>query len=150
MKIIKATGLLLFVFGFIVFNISFFQASYTLTPELVKEKISEPAKTALFLQKAESILNQNIPSNFAFVAKVKAAFYSANDQQIKQYSITTAEVNLLVSLHREKFSIATVDSVFSSKDAISVFKNQALKTYGSWLDGQPFDSQEELKAQILG
>ncbi|MDH4091183.1 MAG: 4Fe-4S binding protein [Cyclobacteriaceae bacterium] len=150
MKIIKATGLLLFVFGFIVFNISFFQASYTLTPELVKEKISEPAKTALFLQKAESILNQNIPSNFAFVAKVKAAFYSANDQQIKQYSITTAEVNLLVSLHREKFSIATVDSVFSSKDAISVFKNQALKTYGSWLDGQPFDTQEELKAQILG
>ncbi len=150
MKKIKTTGLGLFLLGFIVFNISFFSARYTLTPALVEEKIADPEKTSLFLSKAESILNENISSNFAFVSGVKAAFSSVNDQQIKLYAITSAEVNSLISLNQHKFSISSIDSVFNSADKISIFKNRSLKAYGSWLDGQSFNTQEELKAQILG
>lgn len=148
MKMTKVVGLLLFITGFVLFNASFFWATYRLTPEQVSEKISDNKKAELFLKEAESLLNQNIPSNFTFVTKLKAVFSSVNDQQIKLHSFTEEEVNALASLNPDKFSLTTVDSVFNRSDEITAFKNKSLKDYGSWLDGQSFSSKEELRSQL--
>ena len=148
MKTLKIFGLTLFVAGFVIFNFSFFWASYTLTPQMVKEKISDRKKTGLFLKQVEPLLNKSFTSNFTFVSELDKVFTSINEEQIKVYAITPEEVNKIASLNSEKFSLTTVDSVLKPTNEISAAKNKALKDYGSWLDGQTFSSKEELRSQL--
>jgi hypothetical protein len=148
MKIIKTIGLLLFLLGFILFNASFFFSSYHLTAEMVEEKISDSGKEQLFLREAETLLNKEISSNFTFVARLNEIFSSINEKQIKLYAVTDEDVNKLVSLNSGKFSLATVESAFDSSSETSAFKTKTIKDYANWLDGQSFNSPEELRSQL--
>jgi hypothetical protein len=60
MKILKLIGLVIFITGFFIFNASFFWASYKLTPEIVKEKITDERKQKLFLSGAYSLKTQTV------------------------------------------------------------------------------------------
>ena len=149
MKIVKSIGLFIFIGGFFLFNASFFLADYRLTAEHVNTKFSDKKEAKLFLANAKSLIDQNIPSNFTFVSKLNDVFSAVNDKQIKIYSFTDEELNTLVSLNTEKFSISTIDSAFNRSDEITAFKNKSLKDYGSSMDGQTFRSKEELKSHLL-
>jgi len=149
MKIIKITGLSLFLIGFVIFNVSLFLSRYSLTEELIREKITDPVKATLFLTHANSLLTKRNLTQFEFVAGIRDVFRKVNDQQKTTYSITDEEINALLSLHEGKFSIAAVDSVFSGEGEVSVFKKEALTEYGAWLDGQKFDSKDILRSKLL-
>lgn len=148
MKIIKSLGLLIFLVGFILFNATFFFSGYRLTTEIVEVRISDPGKERLFLIEAETLLNTDVSSNFTFVARLNQIFSSINDHQIKLYAVTDEDVSKLVSLNNGKFSLATVDSVFDPTNETSAFKTKAIKDYANWMEGQAFNSSEELRVQL--
>jgi len=148
MKTLKLIGLALFITGFTIFNISFFWANYSLTPAIVGEKISDQKKSQLFLAQAQSILNHPVSSNFSFVSELKQSFDKVNEQQIKIYAISSTDINTLVGLNRTSFSIATVDSLYKGSNEATSFKNKAFKDFGGGIDGQHFESPEQLKARL--
>jgi ferredoxin-type protein NapH len=150
MKFVKTFGLILFIAGFVLFNISFFWSSYELTPAIIKSQISDTGKADLFITESNEIQNQPIASNFEFVSKLDQYFTSTNNQYLKLYGVTDKEIDALVEESLDnKFSMAAIDSVFSTKEDIRKQKNKLFKDYGSWLDGQQFSSPEELKTQLL-
>ncbi len=148
MKYIKTLGLILFITGFAIFNFSFFWASYTLTPEIAKEKITDSRKAELFLQLATDLINQRTASNFTFVSQLNKIFENANESQVTKFAITAHELDQLAANNDKKFSLASADFVFKGTDEVALFKAKAFKDYGSWLEGQSFSSQDELKKQL--
>ncbi|MBL7872214.1 MAG: 4Fe-4S binding protein [Cyclobacteriaceae bacterium] len=150
MKAVKTFGLILFVAGFFIFNISFFWSSYELTPAIIKSQFSNSDKTELFIKQSEAIQNQLIKSNFEFVSKLDELFASVNHYYLKLYGVTEKEIDALVKHSADNiFSIAAIDLTFSVDHNITKQKNKLFKDYGGWLAGQQFSSAEELKTQLL-
>jgi ferredoxin-type protein NapH len=136
MKYLKTIGLTLFVIGFALFNFSFFWSSYQLTPELVKRQISDERKATALLEETNEMVTSPTSSNFKFVAGLTAAFEKVNEKQLRAFELTKAELDKLASYNKEKFSIASIDSIFKGDDEQNTFKRKAFKDNGSWLDGQ--------------
>jgi ferredoxin-type protein NapH len=146
MKHLKLIGLLLFLSGFALFNISFFWSSYQLTPEIVRAQINDDAKANALIQSTQEIIGINISSNFQFIEKLSGAFEKVNQQQIDSMGFSEQEIERLASLNKGKFSLATVDSAFSGSDERIAFKRKAYKEYGGWLEDQ--DASREQIQQV--
>jgi ferredoxin-type protein NapH len=144
MKYLKTVGLALFIIGFAIFNISFFWSSYQLTPEIVTSKISDEKKANALLQEANGIIGSETSSNFKFVGELSTAFERVNEKQLAAFGLSDQELDKLASFNKEKFSIASVDSVFKGADEQNIFKRKAFKDYGSWLDEQA-TSREQIQ-----
>lgn len=150
MKMVKTVGLGLFIIGFILFNILFFSAKYVLTESVIEDTFSDSARSVLFLQASSPILNKKESSVFSFVSELRKTFETANQNQFSIYGITQEEVLDLVARNEKKFSIASVDSLYTGNDEVSVFKRKVFKDYGNWLDGREFTFAEELQVQLQG
>ncbi|NOS55129.1 MAG: 4Fe-4S binding protein [Cyclobacteriaceae bacterium] len=144
MKYLQTIGLTLFVIGFALFNVSFFWSGYQLTPEIVKSQISDEKKASALLLETKEIVAPEPSSNFKFVADLSAAFERVNERQLAIFSLSDTELDKLASYNKEKFTIASVDSVFRGNDEQSAFKRKAFKDNGSWLDGQA-TSREQIQ-----
>lgn len=81
MRTIKTIGLLLFITGFILFNAVFFLSGYTLTPEIIREQITDESKQKIFIREAAQLLNQTYNSNFSFVPSLSDVFEKINSRQ---------------------------------------------------------------------
>ncbi len=144
MKLIKAVGLTLFILGFGIFNSLFFLSSYKLTPEIIRSLIRNEQKANALLQEASGIIDEASTSNFEFVSELSNAFSRANEAQLKIFGVSDQELDQLVSINKEKFSILSLDLVFKGSDELNTFKRNSFKDFGSWLDGQTV-SKEELQ-----
>jgi len=145
MKFIKFTGLVLFTLGFLIFNLSFFWASYRLSPQIIEEQISDSNKRDLFKKEATAFLDKEVTSNFEFVKLLSAAFEKVNDEQLEAYTITADEIEKLHQQSVEAFSKEVIEQVFTGEDAINKFKRKAFEDYGAWLFGQQV-SKEQLES----
>jgi Pyruvate/2-oxoacid:ferredoxin oxidoreductase delta subunit len=136
MKYLKTIGLLLFVIGFALFNVSFFWSGYQLTPEIVKSQITDEKKASALLFEIKEIITSESSSNFKFVDDLSAALERVNKKQLATFGLSNTELDKLASYNKENFKIASVDCVFNGNDEQSAFKRKAFKDNGSWLDGQ--------------
>lgn len=150
MRAIKLFGLLIFIIGFILFNLVFFFASYRLTPEAINAKISDTSKRELFFSASSDILEQEFTSSFSFVSELKELFEQVNQEQLSNYGIAQEEILDLVARSGKQFSLASVDSLYLGGDEVSEFKKKAWKDYGNWLEGRAFQSSQELQVQLQG
>jgi polyferredoxin len=132
------------VIGFALFNVSFFWSGYQLTPEIVKSQIGDEKKASALVLETKEIISSESSSNFKFVADLSAAFERVNEKQLATFSLSNTELDKLASYNKEKFTIASVDSVFTGNDEQSTFKRKAFKDNGSWLDGQA-TSREQIQ-----
>ena len=136
MKAMKTIGLVLFITGFALFNVSFFWSSYQLSPEIIQLKVSDQKKAGLLINETSAIISTKFSSNFEFVSQLHTVFERINEKEIQAYRFSDLDIERLASFNKEKFSLASVDSVFKGSNEIAAFKATAFKEYGSWLDGQ--------------
>ncbi|MCA6419627.1 MAG: 4Fe-4S binding protein [Cytophagales bacterium] len=111
---------------------------------MVKSQISEEKKASALLLETKEIVAPEPSSNFKFIADLSAAFERVNERQLAIFSFSDTELDKLASYNKEKFTIASVDSVFTGNDEQSTFKRKAFKDNGSWLDGQA-TSREQIQ-----
>ena len=142
MNYIKSIGLVLFLIGFAFFNVSFFWSEYKLTNEIIKSKISDTKKADALLEETNEIVKVIHTSNFKFVSELTTAFERVNNKQLKVFSFSDLELDNLVFLNKEKFSLLSVDSIFKGRDEINTVKRKAFKEYGGWLDGQTVSREQ--------
>src|SRR5690606_15692924 len=136
MRIIKITGLLVFITGFIIFNVSFFWANYTLTTEIVKQKLTDEEKQHLFLSASSGMTDYETHSVFRFVSSLSDVFNQINQQQLDTYSINEEDIQLILKHKHDPFELSVVDVVFPSESKADVFKKKIFRDYGGWLEGQ--------------
>lgn len=148
MKTIQQIGLLIFIIGFLLFNIIFFLSDFRLTKNIVAEKIEDETKRSLFLADASPLLDRTIGSNFEFESELSQAFDRVNEKQMEKFGISEEELNKLLSVSGTSFSLQNVDSVFRTSNESSAFKKQSLKDFAGSLEGQEFESKEELAAAL--
>jgi ferredoxin-type protein NapH len=136
MKYLKPVGLLLFIIGFTIFNISFYWSGYRLTPEIIDHAISDTTKSKAFLDEAGSLTSAEYSSNLKFVDDLSSVFHRVNESKLKEYGISEKELSQLALLNPGKFSLVTTDTVFKGDDVRNAFKRKAFRDYGGWLEGQ--------------
>lgn len=145
MKIIKSIGLVLFIAGFAIFNISFFTANYQLNSDILNQQIGDADKVAAFENNSD-LLTAKITSNFEFVTRLDDTFKKVNDQKLTQFGISEQELNSIVEANGESFNLTSLSVLGDSE--IGAYKQKTFKDYGSWLDGRTFGSKEEMRGQI--
>lgn len=148
MKTLTITGLMMFLTGFIIFNISTLWASYTLTENIVGEKIDDPRKRDLFLQHADHLMAKTITSNHDFVQALQKVFDQANKQQLQRYNITEAEIQQVLERSNNKFTTPVLDSVFRTSNEVAAFKKQAFRDFSDISDGESFESNDAFQSRL--
>ncbi len=148
MKILKTSGLVLFLFGFLLFNALIFIGTYQLSLEIVNEKITDLRKRELFIDASHGLIATTYNSQFAFVSELNSIFRTINEHQLQVYRIRQGEIDTLVSMNKGAFHIVTVDSVFKGGNDISIFKNKMLKQNAGSLEGQSLGTQQ-LRGKLL-
>lgn len=148
MRPLQQIGLLIFLAGFLFFNISFFFSDFRLTNNIVSQKIEDETKRGLFLEEANSLLNQNFNTNFAFVSALSGVFDRVNEKQLEKYGLSSEDIDQLASVGGPQFSVNSVDSVFRTSNETSAFKNKAFRDFGGSLEGREFKSKDELTAAL--
>ena len=148
MKTLSITGLVIFLTGFVIFNISTFWASYTLTPDITEEKIEDPKKRELFLQHAAPVIAKTFTSNHDFVQALQNVFDHANKQQLQRYKITEAEIQQILKRSNSKFTTPVIDSVFRTSNEVAAFKRQAFRDFNDIGDGESFGSNDAFQSRL--
>jgi ferredoxin-type protein NapH len=142
MKLTKAIGLILFLAGFLLFNLLFFLGDFKLTPEIVRQQIQDQKKADLFIDSADDLVDRTITSSFDFVNRLRQTFAEVNEKQLLNYGISDTELEAINQASRSGFRITAVDSVLAGNDEVSAFKRKAFRDYGNWLEGRRMDSNE--------
>lgn len=150
MKALKITGLIVFITGFTIFNVSTFWADYRLTPEIVKEKINDPEKLTLFTKHASPVIDRNFTSNHAFVAALGDVFELANQEQLERYTITEAEIQQILQRSNNNFTTPVLDSVFRTSNEVAAFKNRAFRDFNDIGEGESFQSTDVFRSRLQG
>lgn len=148
MKFLKIFGLVVFLTGFFIFNASFFWADYTLTRNIVEEKIADSTKRKVFLSEASSLFDREVKSNFEFVRQLSLIFKNINDNLVEDFKISDTELRTLAERSGATFSLIEVDSVFRTSNETAAFKNKTFKEFGNQLEGRTFDSKEDLAKEL--
>ncbi|MBT31043.1 MAG: 4Fe-4S ferredoxin [Thalassobius sp.] len=153
MKLIKTTGLILFVAGFITFNYTFFLSDYELTGEIVSEQIPEGLQES-FSKEASSIIDHTTSSSFQFIAELDKAFETINAQVLNAYAVSDTELDELLNTSGKDgqyvLTEEVVKSVFDSDDEATAFKQKTIIDYGSWLFGTTYSSKDDLNNNLSG
>lgn len=102
MRLIRISGLIVFIAGFILFNATPFLADYRLTPQIVQEQIRDSSCQQLFAKHAETVVGTTFRSSFSFVSALNKVFAEANGEQLGfdrylirelKYSLTKASTD---------------------------------------------------------
>ncbi|MCU0419362.1 MAG: 4Fe-4S binding protein [Cyclobacteriaceae bacterium] len=147
MKTIKTAGIVIFLIGFALFNALFFGGRYTLTADVIRQHVADPAKADLLQQHSEGLLHVAHGSSFSFVSALHSTFEKANKAQGLLYGITPEDIATLTQ-QGTTFTLTSVDSAFEGSESVVAFKRKVFKDYAGWLDGRSFASREEMAAQL--
>ncbi len=146
MKTIKTSGLLIFIFCFGAFNISFLLEKYRLTEDIIYENMDD-SRASLFLENTDALTGNVTSSNFKFLSSLEKKFILLNNQLLEKYSISGEEIEKIATNIENQIKIEEVVSHFPDSEA-GRFKAQAFKDYGSWLEGREPSNREELRNLI--
>lgn len=148
MKFIKVSGLLIFVGGFILFNLLNFFGGYRLTMDVVRENISDAPRRELFAQHATAILDKPYSSAREFVSALQDVFDDANREQLEQYRINDNEIDQILKRNNLRFATPVLDSVFRTSNEIAAFKNKAFRQFQDIAEGSEFSSSDEYRSRL--
>ena len=147
-KYIKLAGLAIFLFGFGLFNASFFLSDFQLEPEILKNELGDE-KAELFVKYSPELIGERHTSNFQFIKELDHSFTQINENVRNYYSISDDEIqNIIDKQDGLSFSLGTLDALYDTETDAGAFKVQKFKDYGGWLDGRTFSSAEEQESNI--
>lgn len=148
MRAIKITGLIVFIIGFALFNVTTFRADYRLGDSVIKERIPDQGRQELFVRHAGDIIDNTYSSSFAFVAALKEVFDAANRSQLERYRITNEDISEIIRRSDNRFVTPTVDSVFRTSNEVAAFKNKAFRENLDIPEGSTFESPDEFRRRL--
>ncbi|MFW5762295.1 MAG: 4Fe-4S binding protein [Cyclobacteriaceae bacterium] len=154
MKIIKNTGLILFLLANMLLIILLFVGKYSLTANKLNDELGDYKHMDLVMQEFRSMLDQVYHSKFRFIEQIKENFEAVNQAILQEYKITQADVDKLIDTLSTQngnitFDQQVIEHSFPGNNELTAFKKKQITDYTGWLQGRSFDSKDELKNQLL-
>ncbi len=151
MKHIQNFGLVLFLLGFGAFILSFFVGRFQLSEAMIISKLSED-QSKLLQPHLEHLDGMIYNGSFGFVEDLGQAFKTANQEVYARYAITEEDIkqisSTMASSDPMQFSLDVLATVYGSADQASQVKQQALRDYGSWMDGRTYQDLNSLEQDL--
>lgn len=150
-RLIQNLGLAIFLIGFGSFLLTFSIENYILKESVIDQTINDPVKASLVKSFGEEQLNKTYTNSFGFNSDLAAIFDKINAYQLDRFSINEGRINqIIVSVQNDQvFSMEHAQKAFMTKDAITGFQWEAFQSFGSWLDGRAFESEEALRNSLM-
>ncbi|GAB4332445.1 MAG: hypothetical protein OHK0038_08170 [Flammeovirgaceae bacterium] len=152
MSYFQKIGLLIFVIGFLLFNLVFWAANYQLTHESIFQAIPNEAHYAKFWRFGSEMKGKNYSNSFTFIYDLDVAFKKINENAVETFGISEVEIGMLVAMSdggkKVKFELKSAENLFGGNDEVSNFKNESFKSFGGWLDGKEFESKKDLQKAL--
>jgi len=150
-NILKITGIFLFILSLLI---SFFLlpgGEYVLTSEIINQE-GDANKFEIFHSESESMLGRKYNWNFTFIHDLDKIFDRTNQVTREQYGITDQTIEVILKEARQgedyTFNTSLIDKAYSTKDKITEHKIKNLKDLTSWMEGNEYDSREDLYQQL--
>lgn len=148
-KLIQNIGLTIFLIGFGSFLLTFTSENYKLTESVIDQTVKDPVKAGLVKSFGESHLERSYSNSFGFNSNLEVLFNQINEYQLKRFGLSKERIDQIVkTVEERRFSMEMAQQAFSTEDALTGFQWEAFKSYGGWLDGRTFDSDEELRGSL--
>jgi ferredoxin-type protein NapH len=149
MKKIQILGLAIFLIGFTIFLATFFISNYKLNVNEVGNLLGEE-KSSLLLEQYEIDIATTYNTNVEFISTLKAEIANVNQQLIAKYSLSDKDVEGMHRIQRDldAFTLEENTKVFDTSTEAGQFKYDAFNSYGSWLEGRKYDSEDALYNDI--
>ena len=149
MKTIQLSGLALFIAGFSLFITSFFIPSYKVTEKVINSLVEESKQSSL-RESAGDIIDKDYSSNISLIGDLNQLFIEINETQLARHSISDDEKTEIqrVNFATGKFSLSSLDEIFSGEGEVEAFKKKAFNDYGGWMEGREYGSEKELMDHI--
>ncbi|MEO9804708.1 MAG: 4Fe-4S dicluster domain-containing protein [Reichenbachiella sp.] len=149
-KLIQNTGLIIFLIGFGSFLLTFSSENYKLTETAIDQALKDPVKTSLVKSFGENeLLKRTYTNAFDFNNNLEKTFLEINKYQLERFGLNNERIDQIVNaIEGKKFTMEEAQRAFKTKDALTGFQWEAFKSYGGWLDGRTFGSEEELLSSL--
>lgn len=148
-RLIQNIGFITFLTGFALFLGSFVSENYKLTEQIIDAHISNAAKSGLFKSFGEDKLGQVFTNAFSFNSAIDEVFTKANAYQIERFGISDERIDQIVAANADGvFTMDKAMRAFRTKDAVTGYQWEAFQSFGGWLDGRSFGSEEELRNSL--
>lgn len=149
MKKLQLSGLILFLVGFTTFLATFFVSHYQINTDKIGALLGAE-KASLLFEQYDNITTATYNSNIEFIATLKANISDANRQVIAKYGLSENEIEEIHRVQRivEVFTLEENNKVFDTTTESGQFKLDAFNSYGSWLEGRKYDSEDALLNDI--
>ncbi|MEP3387458.1 MAG: 4Fe-4S dicluster domain-containing protein [Reichenbachiella sp.] len=148
-KLIQNIGLIVFLIGFGLFLGAFVSENYKLTEQIIDEQISDSAKSELFKSFGQNEIGEIHSNAFSFNSAVDEVFNEVNTNQLKRFGISDQRIDQIVKANLEgAFTMDKALQAFRTKDAVTGFQWEAFQSFGGWLDGRTFSSEEEMRNSL--
>jgi len=152
MRTVQTIGLIFFLVGFFTFLATFFLARYSINDQVLTQSLTSDEHTYL-ADEVTSMLGRDYNNNFSFMKDLDRVFEKVNQRAMWKYSISEKDIDQLVVASYSGgniiFSLDQIDQAFDPGESeIERFKNESLRSYGNWLNGRKYDTEEALKADL--
>lgn len=137
-------GLILVVLGFGIFLFIPFLTQHHITREIIATEYGSEEKSALANTAYTTIINQNT-TTWKLLSVTKKAIEQVNQEIIKKYAFSAEDITRLENLaHNNSLNAESLTALWGAES----FKVKAFNSYGNWLFGREFSSDEELESSI--
>ncbi|MEQ6119267.1 4Fe-4S dicluster domain-containing protein [Reichenbachiella sp. MALMAid0571] len=153
MQIIQKSGLFIFLLGFGIFLASFFFENYTLSENIINDKLEANEASKVLKIEIQSMIGKEYSSSFTFLKDLKSTFKKVNEIQIEKYAISDEKIELIAQMIGDsgsEFSLNDTGNLFNAENPNEAYQWASFQSYGSWLDGREFSSGQELSDQLKG
>lgn len=147
-KWIQNIGLLIFLFGFGTWLLSFGIERYEVSNDVLDQSFSEKSLSE-FTQHSHGILQTGYPNAFKLVSDLISVFDAVNQQKLSDYSISSQKLaSIAKNANRHNFSYESIENEFDSTSEVAQYQYNTLKSWGGGLEGRSFESPEQLKNEL--
>jgi polyferredoxin len=151
MNPIKRTGIVLIYIGLIVFLIIPSLGDFELSQDTANN-LGEGEKFEVLKAYLQPMIGHTFSTNFEFISALDQAFNEANQNITDRYAIPDQVIRDIISFAPVKdirFKEEWINKAFDGQETeVSLFQQSVLHEYAGWLDGQSFETRNELKQKL--
>ncbi|MCB0496116.1 MAG: 4Fe-4S binding protein [Cyclobacteriaceae bacterium] len=140
----QKAGIIAVLIGFGVFLTLPFITRHTLNEQLVAKEFGQEETSTLVSRELEPWFGKPL-SSWKLISEIDKTIGNVNAEIVKRYALTSTDIDHLVELAKsQKLDEKHIEGLWGAFN----FKTQSFMSYGSWLIGRSFNSDEELRNNI--
>jgi Pyruvate/2-oxoacid:ferredoxin oxidoreductase delta subunit len=151
MNIFQKTGLVFFVLASALLISLLFLNNYSLSESSMSQATSDSTLHVKLIQVFEPEFGTVYTNSYAFNEMIEDQLQTYNETVSGQYGITEDDIDQIIRSYPSQnitYQGSTAEEIWSDGE-IDEFKRQQFSDYTSWMEGKTYESQEQLRSELI-